>query len=242
MGIEGIPSATIHSEIAAKLNFACHQSAFAFLRDLRIDNDDLEARMDDVLVTLTSDPAFLKPKSWRLDRIAPEGSVSIPNRDVELDGSFLLNLADSIRGSITITVEKDGLVIAEETKPVELLAYNEWGAPVICRNCLPHSPCQTTRRSSEFYVMRALSSERQGSMTGSMDTNRGAASAFGKSPQRYTRPSRISISPTRCRPKVLKRMAKKSGCRAKSWKTALRRAWIPPCCLPRHWSRPVLIP
>lgn len=127
MSIEGIPSASIQSEIAAKLNFACHQSAFAFLRDLRIENDDFEVRLDDVLVTLTSDPAFLKPKSWRLDRIAPEGSVSVKDRDIELDGGFLLNLVDSIRGNVTITVEKDGLVIAEETKPVELLAYNEWG-------------------------------------------------------------------------------------------------------------------
>lgn len=31
-------SATIHSETAAKLNFACHQNAFAFLRDLRIES------------------------------------------------------------------------------------------------------------------------------------------------------------------------------------------------------------
>ncbi len=124
---EGLPTASIYSEIAAKLNFACHQSAFAFLRDLRIENDDLEIRLDDVLVTLTSDPAFLKPKSWRVDRIAPESSISVKDRDIELDGGFLLNLSDSVRGTVTITVEKDGLTLAEQTKPVELLAYNEWG-------------------------------------------------------------------------------------------------------------------
>ena len=53
----------IHSEIAPKLNFACHQSAFALVRDLTIKNQDTEERLDDVLVTLTSDPAFIKPKS-----------------------------------------------------------------------------------------------------------------------------------------------------------------------------------
>ena len=127
MIIESIPSVTVKFETAAKLNFACHQSAFAFLRDLRIENDDFEVPLDDVLVTLTSDPAFLKPKSWRLDRIAPEGSISIKERDIELNGNFLLNLSDAVRGSVTIIVEKDGLVIGEETKPVELLAYNEWG-------------------------------------------------------------------------------------------------------------------
>lgn len=34
MDSSSIPSVAIHSEIAAKLNFACHQSAFAFLREL----------------------------------------------------------------------------------------------------------------------------------------------------------------------------------------------------------------
>ncbi len=117
----------IHCETAEKLNFACHQSAFAFLRELRIENTDHDRRLDDVFITLSSNPSFLKPKSWRLDRIAPEGSISVKDRDVELEGGFLLTLADAVRGNVTITVEKDGLVLAEETKPVELLAYNEWG-------------------------------------------------------------------------------------------------------------------
>lgn len=117
----------IHSETAAKLNFACHQSAFAFLRTLRIENKDPDSSLENLLVTLSSNPAFLKSKSWRLDRIAPEGVVPIKNRDIELDGEFLLNLADAVRGSITITVEQSGMVMAKETKPVELLAYNEWG-------------------------------------------------------------------------------------------------------------------
>lgn len=125
--MEKATATTIHCEVAAKLNFACHQSAFAFLRELRVGNNDDETRLDDVLVSLSSNPSFLKPKSWRLDRIAPEGSISVKDRDIELDGGFLLTLADAVRGTVTITVEKDGLVLAEETKPVELLAYNEWG-------------------------------------------------------------------------------------------------------------------
>ena len=127
MNPEGMASATIHSETATKLNFACHQSAFAFLRELRIENDDSEEYIDDVLVTLSSNPAFLKPKSWRLDRIAPKGMLPIGDRDIELDGAFLLNLADSMSGFVTITVEHHGVVIADQTKTVELLAYNEWG-------------------------------------------------------------------------------------------------------------------
>ena len=39
----------------------------------------------------------------------------------------MLNLADSMSGFVTIMVEQGGVVIAKETKSVELLAYNEWG-------------------------------------------------------------------------------------------------------------------
>ena len=127
MALEKVASATIHCETSAKLNFACHQSAFAFLRELRIENNDREAPLNDVLISLSSNPAFIKPKSWRLEQIAPEGSISIKDRDIELDGGFLLTLADAVRGTVIITVEKDGLILAEEVKPVELLAYNEWG-------------------------------------------------------------------------------------------------------------------
>lgn len=127
MTLVNVPSVSVHSEIAAKLNFACHQSAFGFLRDLRVENNNEQDRLDNLLVTLSSNPAFLKQKSWNIDRIAPEGMVPIRERDVELDGSFLLDLTDSVRGTVCITVEKDGEVVAEKTKPVELLAYNEWG-------------------------------------------------------------------------------------------------------------------
>ena len=105
MAEEKAEAVTIHCEMAAKLNFACHQSAFAFLRELRVENNDREAPLDDVFVNLSSNPSFLKPKSWRLDRIAPAGSISIKDRDIELDGAFLLALSDAVRGTVTITVE-----------------------------------------------------------------------------------------------------------------------------------------
>lgn len=120
-------SVSIHIEIARKISFVCHQSSFAFLRDLRIENRDKNSRLENALVKLTSNPAFLKPKSWQLDRIASQASVSVKDRDVQLDGDFLLHLADAVRGTVTITVEHNGEVIGEKVNPVELLAYNEWG-------------------------------------------------------------------------------------------------------------------
>ena len=117
----------IHCAMASKLNFACHQSAFAFLRELRVGNRSADSALEEVLVTLSANPPFLKPKSWRVERVEPNGSVSIDDRDVELDGAFLLGLTESVRGSVTVVVEKDGVALTELSTPVELLAFNEWG-------------------------------------------------------------------------------------------------------------------
>lgn len=118
---------TILAETAAKLNFAAHQSSFAFLRDLRIANIDPVAALSDVVLTLSASPAFLKPKFWHLDRLAPGTTLAVKNRDVDLDGGFLLDLTESIRGTVTIVATVGDRVLGQVQKDVELLAYNEWG-------------------------------------------------------------------------------------------------------------------
>ena len=153
-------SATIHSELAAKLNFASHQNAYSFLRELRIGNIDPKESVDDVVVTLSSNPTFLKPKSWRLDWIAPKGILPIKDRDVELNGSFLLNLADAISGYASIVVEQGGVVIAKETKPVELLAYNEWGGAgympeLLAAFSMPNDPAVDRLLRDASLILRA---------------------------------------------------------------------------------------
>ena len=117
----------IHADIAPKLNFAAHQSAFTVLRSLRVQNLHDNQRVEHLLLTLQSNPEFIKEKSWVIDRIAPEGLISILDRDLEVDGGFLMNITESIRGDVTFRLEKDGNFLAELAKPVELLAYNEWG-------------------------------------------------------------------------------------------------------------------
>ncbi|MCY3822988.1 MAG: DUF4011 domain-containing protein, partial [Nitrospinae bacterium] len=124
---QGATALCIHADIAAKLNFAAHQSAFSVLRRLQAENLDSDQRCEDLVLTLQSNPEFIKKKVWPVDRVAPQGLISIEDRDLEIDGGFLLNLTDSVRGTATFQLEKDGNILAELVKPVELLAYNEWG-------------------------------------------------------------------------------------------------------------------
>ena len=127
MNSDGMPGVTLHAETAPKLNFASHQSSFAFLRELAVENNSAVERLESVRVTLESDPGFLRPKSWVLDRLPPGATVPIEERDIRLDGAFLLDLSDAVSGHVAFRAERDGVTVAEEIRPVELLAYNEWG-------------------------------------------------------------------------------------------------------------------
>ena len=122
-----MPNCSIHCELAAKLNFAAHQSAVPVLRELRVENHHKEERLEGLSLTLRADPDFVSAKEWTLDRIEPQGSLFISDRDLEVSGGFLRNVTEAVRGHVALRLEKDGKTLAELGKPVELLAYNEWG-------------------------------------------------------------------------------------------------------------------
>lgn len=135
----------LHATLVEKINFACHQSAFAVLRDLRIENTNEEQDLSDLTVTLDASPAFVKQKTWRVDRLAAGGLLALKDRDLELDGGFLLGLTESMRGTVTLTVRQSGDVLAEQKMPVELLACNEWGGAsympeLLAAFCTPNDP------------------------------------------------------------------------------------------------------
>jgi hypothetical protein len=67
----------IHTTLVEKINFACHQSAFAVLRELQIENLDEEQDLSDLAVTLSASPGFVKSKTWTVDRLAAGGLLAM---------------------------------------------------------------------------------------------------------------------------------------------------------------------
>ncbi|MGP9768039.1 hypothetical protein ACT3UM_20185 [Halomonas sp. AOP13-D3-9] len=94
------PIIKIHATLVEKINFACHQSAFAVLRELQIENLNEERALSDLTVTLAASPGFVKQKTWTVDRLAAGGLLALKDRDLELDGGFLFGLTESTPGRI----------------------------------------------------------------------------------------------------------------------------------------------
>ncbi|MEO9656367.1 DUF4011 domain-containing protein [Marinomonas sp.] len=126
-----------------KINFASHQSAFSVLCELRVENTS-DTTLENIEIRLTSSPSFLKGKTWTIDRLAANGALPIKDRDLELDGGFLMGLTESISGSVVIEVRKSDELLAESEHKIELLAHNEWGGSeympeLLAAFCMPNN-------------------------------------------------------------------------------------------------------
>lgn len=126
----------ITAVVAGKVGFASHQNAVPVLRELEIAST-AEPAVDGVELTLTADPPFLTPKTWRIDRLAPEGPLHVADRDVALNAGFLGELTESIRGTVTLRLAAGERILAESAHPIELLARGEWGGAGTMAELLP---------------------------------------------------------------------------------------------------------
>jgi hypothetical protein len=81
-----VKNPTISVDIAASFTYASYQNAVPVVRSIVIENLT-GSHFSSCLVELSSSPAFLRPKSWTVDRLAPGDSLSLSDRKVELDAA-----------------------------------------------------------------------------------------------------------------------------------------------------------
>lgn len=126
----------IVSDVAGSFTYASFQNAIPVLRSIQIDNSDGKS-YEKCLVELTSSPAFLRPKSWTIDRLVPGDVLGLTDRKVELDANYLAGLNEAERGEVTLRLSDGDTVLDERRFPVRLLARDEWGGVADMAQLLP---------------------------------------------------------------------------------------------------------
>lgn len=91
-----VPMVRIEASLMPRLNLAFHQNSVPFLRELVIVTDE-DATLADVELTLSSDPGFLKPRTWRIDAIGAGQRFHVPDLDVAPDAGLLARLIESVK-------------------------------------------------------------------------------------------------------------------------------------------------
>lgn len=117
---------TLEIDAVARINFASAQNAVAIIRSAILHNPT-GSPLEHVTLDLVAEPAFIRPKMWTLDRIAPSGAIAIQDRGLNLDPVFLGGLNEAEHGRLFFRASQQGQLLLEQEIDVELLARDEWG-------------------------------------------------------------------------------------------------------------------
>jgi hypothetical protein len=126
----------IQASVSAKIGYASQQNSIPVIRELKLVNGQQTAATD-LTLKLSSDPEFLAEKTWRIERIDPESTFYIPDRDVRLSAGYLGSLNEAVRGNVILELTAGETVIATEATDVEVLARSEWGGATSMAELLP---------------------------------------------------------------------------------------------------------
>ena len=111
---------------AENVNLAFYDNGIPLIRDLSITNPT-DADISGIEVHLASEPSFISPGIWRIEKIAANDTHHLKVVDLKLDHGFLAGLTASRRGEIRIRIEAAGAVLAEKQVEINLLPPSHWG-------------------------------------------------------------------------------------------------------------------
>ena len=129
-------SPKIFADIAPSFTYASYQNAIPVLRGIGVENRS-DRQVDSLRLELSSTPAFLRPKTWTIDRVIPGDHLPLGDRKVELDAGYLAGLNEAERGEITLRLITGSEVLEEHRHAVRLLARDEWGGVADMVQVLP---------------------------------------------------------------------------------------------------------
>ncbi|MDH4561246.1 MULTISPECIES: DUF3320 domain-containing protein [unclassified Pseudomonas] len=128
-----VKAVRIQTTVVTKLNLADYQNAVPLIRELRVVNET-EQKYSDLELTLTSDPAVFKPKTWHISELGAEVFRQIPGLDLAIDASMLAKLTEAEYSTLNFVLTCKGTssdelraVVAQTEHPLEVLPRNQWG-------------------------------------------------------------------------------------------------------------------
>lgn len=112
--------------VCRSFNYADHQNGRCpVLKDLKICNSG-DAKLTELVVRVSTAPAFARPRSFSIDTLPPDGTVRIPDCDIIPDPAFLATLEERVEGAVTVEILQGNALLYTDSAAVSVQAYNEW--------------------------------------------------------------------------------------------------------------------
>lgn len=158
----------VFADIVSCFTYASYQNAIPVIRSISVENRS-SRHWQGLRLELSSTPAFLRPKTWIIDRLIPGDSLPLGDRKIDLDASYLAGLNEAERGEITLRLIAGSEVLNEHRHEVRLLARDEWGGvtdmvQLLPAFVLPNDPAVSTllRKAAERLAAHGHSSALDG--------------------------------------------------------------------------------
>ena len=118
----------IHAALMPRLNLADFQNSVPALRELAVANGT-QAALQGLDLSVSSEPAFVKPRTWHLDAVGAAQTMQVKELDLQLDGALLSRLTESEKATVVFMLVQRALpeqVLCTLDVVVELLPRNQW--------------------------------------------------------------------------------------------------------------------
>lgn len=113
-------------DTTGRINFASAQNDVPVIKFLSLTNTG-ERSLNDIELNLTASPAVIRPKTWKIDQLSPDKSLSLNDLTTPLDIQHLSGLNETEIGSLSLTITHAGGSLLDENRRLELLARDQWG-------------------------------------------------------------------------------------------------------------------
>ena len=122
---EGSNAVSVNLDYDRTVNYAMQQNDVPVVKALRILNET-DAALRDLIVRITTEPAFAAPWESRVTAINPGETFSSGVIDLQLSHDFLARLTERVAGTIFVEVMQEGAIVSRSGQRIDVLAYDEW--------------------------------------------------------------------------------------------------------------------
>ncbi|MBB2202325.1 DUF3320 domain-containing protein [Gluconacetobacter tumulisoli] len=139
-----VETATLQIVLQEAVNASLWENSVPILEELAFENRS-ETEYPLVDISITSEPPFLRPRSWRLQQVGGRQLRLVSERDLTLDGTLLSAQTEASRATVSFVARAGGRELARSTHDIRVLARNEWGGlsgipDILAAFVLPNDP------------------------------------------------------------------------------------------------------
>lgn len=108
------------------INFAMQQNRVSIIHRLAIENQT-DITLKDIQVRITPEPDFGSAITLSVETLPANDSVCLQSFPFNLSANYFAQLTERLSGNLRLEISSEGELIYQQTYPIDILAYDQWG-------------------------------------------------------------------------------------------------------------------